>query len=246
MKELTFDGPFKRGQKSKRVRFVQECLCLGGLATGIDNDFGGATEESVNRFQKAEGLPQTGIVDKATFDALTAPFHAALSPIAPGARSIGALTVAYARQHLKQNPREVGGENCGPWVRLYMDGNEGRPWAWCAGFATYVLRQAAQSLGLPMPVPRTFSCDTLGNQAEAMGMLLREPPTGQISRIKPGALFLVRQSQFDWVHTGIVTAVRPDSFDTIEGNTNDSGDREGYEVCARIRGYKSRDFILMS
>lgn len=30
---------------------------------------------------------------------------------------------------------------------------------------------------------------------------------------------------------------------TIEGNTNDDGSREGYEVCARTRDYNEMDFI---
>jgi hypothetical protein len=34
-------------------------------------------------------------------------------------------------------------------------------------------------------------------------------------------------------------------FKTIEGNTNDDGSREGYEVCARIHDFKSMDFVLL-
>ena len=36
-----------------------------------------------------------------------------------------------------------------------------------------------------------------------------------------------------------------DGFDTIEGNTNDDGAREGTEVCARRRGYTAKDFITI-
>lgn len=49
----------------------------------------------------------------------------------------------------------------------------------------------------------------------------------------------------DWTHTGFVTMFNKDFFDTIEGNTNDDGNREGYEVCARTRGYKNEDFIKL-
>jgi hypothetical protein len=34
-------------------------------------------------------------------------------------------------------------------------------------------------------------------------------------------------------------------FETIEGNTNDDGSREGYEVCRRFRSYQKTDFILI-
>jgi hypothetical protein len=42
-----------------------------------------------------------------------------------------------------------------------------------------------------------------------------------------------------------VIAPREEVFETIEGNTNDEGSREGYEVCHRVRGYGSKDFILV-
>jgi hypothetical protein len=55
-----------------------------------------------------------------TFSALIYFIKEALKPIDPSNRTARQLVVAYARQHLKQNPVEVGGENKGPWVRLYM------------------------------------------------------------------------------------------------------------------------------
>ena len=36
-------------------------------------------------------------------------------------------------------------------------------------------------------------------------------------------------------HTGIVERIDGDTLYTIEGNTNDEGSREGYEVCRRTR-----------
>jgi hypothetical protein len=50
----------------------------------------------------------------------------------------------------------------------------------------------------------------------------------------------------DWVHTGLVLSAGKETFETIEGNTNDAGDREGYEVCRRVRGYKGKDFIVLN
>ena len=61
-----------------------------------------------------------------------------------------------------------------------------------------------------------------------------------------GSIFLVRRTPTDWTHTGLVTDAVPVAFDTIEGNTNDDGDREGFEVCSRSRGYASKDFITLS
>ncbi len=41
-------------------------------------------------------------------------------------------------------------------------------------------------------------------------------------------------------HAGIVTAVFPDYFETIEGNTNNNGGREGYIVAAKKRKFTAR------
>jgi len=49
----------------------------------------------------------------------------ALEEISPNKKGLGQMVVAYAEQYLEQHPREVGGQNKGPWVRLYMEGNEG-------------------------------------------------------------------------------------------------------------------------
>jgi len=42
-----------------------------------------------------------------------------------------------------------------------------------------------------------------------------------------------------------VTSAGDTLYQTIEGNTNDDGSREGYEVCARRRGYSKTDFIIL-
>ena len=52
------------------------------------------------------------------------------------------------------------------------------------------------------------------------------------------------EKRFKYAHTGIVVQAGPDTFKTIEGNTNDDGSAEGYEVCARVRGYTGIDFIV--
>ncbi len=65
------------------------------------------------------------------------------------------------------------------------------------------------------------------------------------SIIKPGMFFLNRRTTTDWTHVGIVLEANDEVFMTIEGNTNDEGSREGYEVCQRIRGYRKKDFIVI-
>jgi len=70
-------------------------------------------------------------------------------------------------------------------------------------------------------------------------------PVSNYKKLAPGDFFVVRKVYGDWIHIGIIVDPKEDYFTTIEGNTNDAGEREGYEVCKRIRGYKNKDFILI-
>lgn len=150
---------------------------------------------------------------------------------------------AFAEIHLAEHPREIGGDNSGAWVRLYMKGNEGAPWSWCAGFVTFLLHQASELMNVPMPITGSFSCDMLSIQAQSSGLYISESRRSS-ETLKPGSVFLVRRTSTDWTHTGIVTNAKDISFDTVEGNTNDDGVANGYEVCKRSRGYTGRDFIV--
>ncbi len=241
MNELKYHGPLAKGDRGKRVRAAQEWLSLNGFGVVIDGQFGPATARAVRWFQEERGLTRSGRVDKKTFLALVDPLAVAVEPVV-GAVDFGAAVVSHARQHLDAGAREVGGQNRGPWVRTYMGGKDGTPWPWCAGFVSFVLRQACEETGHRMPVKYTFSCDIMAEDAKRKGRF-RKGSAISPADIRPGWLFLQRRTASDWVHVGIVTAAKSDYFHTLEGNTNDSGDREGYEVAARFRGFAKKDFI---
>jgi hypothetical protein len=245
MDELAFTEPCERGSRGARVRLVQEWLTLNGHPVVMDGSFGPATEEAVRRFQKRGGMRPDGVVGKRTWAALVAPMASAVAPVEPGDRSLGALVVSYAKQHLRARAREVGGPNAGPWVRLYTGGKEGPDWPWCAAFASFILRQACDTAGVPLPIRPSPSCDALAASARSKGAFREGDGRAAGAGLKPGALFLNRRSPTDWVHTGVVVGFAAETFDTIEGNTNDEGSFEGYEVCRRVRGYAGKDFIAI-
>jgi len=245
MSDLILDKVYKKGSRGKKVKLIQEWLSLHGFGLVIDGDFGPATDYAVKEFQKRERLKVDGIVGNNTFNKLIKPMKDALKSIPKGSGSLGKMVVAYAEQHLKQHPREVGGQNKGPWVRLYMKGNEGTAWPWCAGFVCFILKQACDTLGISLPFGTSFSCDTLAANAKTKGIFLKGDNIADKRQITPGSFFLNRRTSTDWTHTGIVVGARNDIFQTIEGNTNDEGSREGYELCGRTRGYKDKDFIII-
>lgn len=241
--EIEFKGEIQKGKRGIAARRIQEWLCLHDIRLLIDGDFGIVTELSVQEFQQSNGLPQSGKVDEQTWSALIAPMLSVLQPFVPPPGGIRTAMLDFAKQHLKAHPREVGGQNKGPWVRLYMSGNEGRDWPWCAGFVTFVMNQASELTELPKPIRGSVSCDSLAEQAKNAGLFAPESQLGN-QPPPPGAIFLVRRTSTDWTHTGLVSAAEPSRFFTIEGNTNDEGHREGYEVCSRRHAYSARDFII--
>lgn len=250
-RELNFPGALQRGSRGAAVRRVQEWLTYHGIATSVDGSYGPATERCVAQFQEANGLSNGGSTDESTWDALVRPLAEVVAVPAPCAgEGLPEYLLRCAQHHLQNHPVEIGGDNRGPWVRLYMNGNEGASWYWCAGFVTFVLRQASEGLGVDMPIEGSFSCDSLASQARARDRFVRG---ASVAKDDPGwadlgstQIFLVRRTQSDWTHTGLSFAGHDDVFSTIEGNTNDEGGRNGYEVCQRTRSIPSKDFIRLT
>jgi len=178
--DFKFESNLEKGNRGKKVRFAQGLLAVNRIYTAIDGGFGPATEFAVVNFQEDQNLPATGIIDEATFNALLAPITRAVNSIEPAGRTLGDMVLAYGEQHHRELPREVGGQNMGPWVQLYMKGNEGSEWPWCAGFVCFLLDQACKSLSIPMPLKESFSCDSLAAHAKDKGIFVTE------ARVKAG------------------------------------------------------------
>lgn len=242
--EIEYARQIKKGSRGLKVKRVQEWLNLHGFGVDIDSSFGNVTARAVTRFQENEGLDGTGVVNKETFEALVKPMKSTLEQRLDSSSGLEEAVLTYAQAHLERHPMEIGGQNRGPWVRLYMKGDEGAPWAWCAGFVTFLLKQATQSINESMPIDGSVSCDSLAAQAKKARLFVSEKNVDKLT-LPAGSIFLVRRTETDWTHAGLVTETSGVAFDTIEGNTNDDGQREGYEVCARSRGYSGKDFILL-
>src|SRR5262249_2175348 len=160
----------------------------------------------------------TGELDPETWALLTAPMRRALGSINHGSSSIEEAVIAVALQHIKEQPVEIGGNNCGPWVRLYMQGKEGTNQKWCAGFGCFMVAQAARDLGVNAPFRRQVGVDSLVADAKSSGRFIAEPEVSNLikrrSKLRPGQIFVVRASASDWTHTGILLSLNDNSFDT--------------------------------
>lgn len=260
-KEITISGTHTKGGAANNKKDVNKIQCWlnlfalqnpgSGTSTGIDGDFGQATEVAVTNFQKAKKLPQTGKVDAAVFAELCAPMSKAFTTV-PKGNNLREMIVSTAALHLAGKPFELvvkGESNSGPWVRAYMDGNEGEPWFWCMGFVQSIIDQAASVQGKDFRtlMPPTLSCDVVGTTGLHKGLLkrfaeVRKDP----SAIKPGDIFLVQKAPNDWFHTGIVLSVNGDVFETVEGNTNNDGSHNGNAALKRQRNFMQSKLDVFS
>lgn len=254
-KEISISAIQKRkgsANISKEVYKIQIWLCLyaftnplSGTATGIDGDFGQATETAVKNYQKAIGVTQDGVVTPTLFQRMCSPMTEAFkSPTS--AITFRDKIISVANAHVKANARELtikGKTNSGPWVRAYMDGNEGNDWLWCMGFVQTVMDQASSASGFKFTdfMIRSFSCDTVAAAAKTRGNFVKYSAVrANPSLVEKGDIFLLQSSNnsLDWIHTGIVTKILENGvFETIEGNTNDDGSRNGYAVVKRTRNF---------
>ena len=249
-KELAFTSALGVGSKGSAVKRLQEWLNLQGHGILIDRDFGPATMAALKGFQTAQGLRAAITLNAQTWTALVQPISRALSARARASATVSAACLAVAQAHLAEHPLEAGGDNCGPWVRLYTGGRDGAEWRWCAGFVSFVLSQACDLMTMRAPIKGSLSCDTLAAQAQAAAQFVtgKSIVSGATNSSAFGAcaVFLVRRTPGDWTHTGFAFNFTASTFETIEGNTNDDGSANGYEVCRRIRkisdGY---DFVRL-
>lgn len=242
----------------REVMKIQSWLVLSELAypgssatIAIDGDFGPATLQAVKKFQQHHGLPAEGKVDQKVFDRLCLPMKNAFENPVSG-QDLRELVVKVANQHLSFHPFELminNESNCGPWVRAYMDGFEGKMWWWCMGFVQTIIDQAASLLhkNFRILMPQTYSCDTVGMYALNQHNLVRNKDfLDNPSKVKPGDIFLIRKTSYDWIHTGIIVNVGDGIFETIEGNTNREGSANGNRVFRRIRNYRKARIDVVS
>jgi hypothetical protein len=136
-----------------------------------------------------------------------------------------ALELALADDNKAELPR---GSNWGKYVQSLLS-NVGINFAapWCAAFVFSKFKDAAAALGVENPVYKTGGVLKLWQQEVA----------NRVTVPQAGDVFIMDFGKGTG-HTGFVYAVEGDYVLTVEGNTNDEGSREGFEVAKRKRPIK--------
>lgn len=94
--------------------------------------------------------------------------------------------------------------------------------SWCMAFVYWCFEQTGQ----PNPLVKTGGVLNAWNTADKKFRVVGDPQAGDIFIMNFGK---------GLGHTGIVEKVDSTFIYTIDGNTNDSGSREGIEVCRKQR-----------
>lgn len=141
---------------------------------------------------------------------------------------------AFIDKLLEMAAAEVGvretSPNRGPRVdeyHRYAGRDPAQADSWCAQFVGFVAGHAAAAVGIQNPLPKSSS---------VMGLWQRSPQSSHEDEPHVGDVFCIDHGQGKG-HCGIVVGLPADVdyIDTIEGNTNAGGSRNGDGVYRRTR-----------
>jgi hypothetical protein len=227
---------------SASVLAVQRRLNAAGCGPVVeDGIFGAETLDAVELFQARSvdrfGVPLKvdGEVGPMTWGAL---FGGRTVPI------VSRAPTPLLREALKSAAAEIGtmeeppGSNRGPKIDQYLAAvglnaaTGSHPW--CAAFVYWCFQEAAASLAEPNPVVRTAGVLDHWNRAGEQGIrrILGGEAGEEPALVHPGTIFIITTGSGNG-HTGLVERVEGIRLTTIEGNTNDTGSREGVGVFRR-------------
>lgn len=149
-----------------------------------------------------------------------------------------ALEIAITQNGICEYPK---GSNSGLMVNQYLKSvglSKGYPW--CMAFVYWCVNEAAKMIEVKNPLVKTGGVLRQYNETS----LRKLPKTS--GGIKPGDIFIM-EFKAGTGHTGFVEKIVGSMVHTVEGNTNDDGSREGYEVARRQRPISSfKAFIQLN
>jgi hypothetical protein len=134
-----------------------------------------------------------------------------------------ALEIAITQIGVEEDP---GHNNSGEKVNAYLKSvGLGPGYSWCMAMVYWCFNEAAKQLAVKNPLVKTGGVLRQWNESKLN--------YGHVQPM-PGDVFIMDYGK-GLGHTGFVEKVEGIWIYTIEGNTNDEGSREGYEVCRRRR-----------
>ncbi len=153
----------------------------------------------------------------------------------PYGKEVIAVAAGQLKPLLQEKPR---GSNDGPELRAFLSASGFEPGqAWCLYFAMQCARK-----GVPLDQALWFRNVLTGGCDELLSLAHRQGHAG--TDFSTGAIFLLLHPDGDAFHAGIAVADNGDgTMQTLEGNTNDDGGREGWKVCRHTRRIDACRFV---
>jgi len=218
------------------VNAVQQQLNQKGCGpVVVSGVFDAATDAAVKLFQARftdqhdNPLTVDGVVGPITWATLFG--SATVLPVttAPNVLLTQVLAVAASQVGVMESP---AGSNNGPDVNKYQDA-AGAPHgeAWCMAFVFWCFLQASKNLGSANPAVKTGGVLDMWNRASCKRVLAADAKSST-SLVLPGQIFIISTGGGHG-HTGLIERIDGGLLTTIEGNTNNSGSREGIGVFRR-------------
>lgn len=230
-------------QRLRDLGFTQKTE-YGNEPLGVDGIFGTQTAEAVQLFQirhsdlNGRPLVVDGQVGADTWGAL---FGRATVPKISQRDADGLLArvLGFAEAEIGVC-EEPPGSNRGKRISEYQRAvgiDPGEPW--CVAFIYFCFASAALALKTKNPLDvgdcRTGSALDLWNRARRAAntrIVLREQALDDPAQLVPGMVFVISTGGGNG-HVGFVCKISGNRLETIEGNTNDGGSREGIGVFRR-------------
>lgn len=136
------------------------------------------------------------------------------------------LKIAKSQMGMGEVPR---GSNWGEPVQTYLNSvGIHSPAPWCMAFVYWCAEEASKQLGVENPLFKTGHVLTQLNKSKPL-QVVGNPIRGDIFIMDFGG---------GKGHTGFVSEITGNVIQTIEGNSNATGSREGVVVCAKPNGRK--------
>ena len=223
------------------VKTIQKQLNERGCGPiAVDGVFDRPTEDAVKlfqaRFPDVEGAPLVidGKVGSITWAALFGEDTVPVASTPPSPLLAKTLEIATSQIGVMEKPP---GSNRGPEVDEYVRRVGLSPagkFAWCVAFIYFCFDEAAISLGRANPMIKTAGVLDHWTRAGAKGIprVTKAKAEQNPALVKPGQIFTI-DTGGGLGHAGFVLEVAGGKLITVEGNTNDTGARDGIGVFRR-------------
>lgn len=193
--------------------------------------------DSVTNNPTAENLPTysdttfadtaTAVIDTLVVDTVIKKEETQIIVVVPEAKSLQSIYTNFI------GVREKTGNNDGPEVEMFLRSvGLGKGYAWCAAFVKYCMLEAGIKAAEKIN-GMALSCENKKNMVFQKGKHLKDAKAGDVF-----TLYYAKLGRIG--HTGFYNKpVNSSIFETVEGNTNMAGSREGDGVYRKKRSYNA-------